>query len=101
MEDPYTGVKEYFAGIEGVAVNAGRGSQGLKVGGKMFVMFYKGDLLVRLAPDRVQQLIAAGEGLPFDPGTGKVMVDRVLIPATRKDSWIGLCEESVRFAQSK
>ena len=48
MPDPYVELKEHFADVDGVVVNAGRGAQGMKVGKKMFAMFYKGDLLLTL-----------------------------------------------------
>ncbi|HMK92264.1 MAG TPA: hypothetical protein VK576_04635 [Thermoleophilia bacterium] len=101
MSDPYADLKEYFATVEDVTVNAGRGSQGLKFGGKMFAMFYKGDLLVQLSPERVSQLIAAGDGLAFDPGTGKQLADRILIPAAKRGSWIDLCVESKQYAETR
>ena len=99
MTDPYAAIKVHFAGIDGVVVNAGKGSQGIKFGKKMFVMFFKGDLLVKLPPDRVSELIRSGEGLAYDPGTG-VMKDRVLVPRSRIDSWITLAEESQRYAET-
>ncbi len=98
MTDPYASVKAHFREVAGVTVNEGRGAQGLKVGSKMFAMFYKGDLLLTLPPDRAKALIAAERGLPYDPGTGKVMANRVLIPASKKRSWIGLCEEAAAAA---
>ncbi|MBT7788255.1 MAG: hypothetical protein HN757_05185 [Calditrichaeota bacterium] len=94
MSDPYAEIKEHFSGVEEVIVNSGRGAQGMKVSTKMFAMFYKGDLVLNMPPDRVAELIAAGEGLPFDPGTGKFMKNRILIPAKMKNSWITLSEES-------
>ena len=94
MPDPYASVKAHFDKVAGVTVNSGRGAQGLKVGQKMFAMFFKGDLLLSLPPERVEALIAAGHGLPYDPGTGKVMKNRVLIPASNESSWIELCEEA-------
>jgi hypothetical protein len=100
MSDPYAEVKAHFAEVEGVTVNSGRGAQGLKLGNKMFAMFYKGDLLVRLAPERVSELVVSGEGLVFDPGTGTPMAHRVLVAESRRDDWISLCEESRRFAES-
>ena len=98
MTDPYASVKAHFEQVAGVTVNAGRGAQGIKKGKKMFAMFFKGDLLLTLPPERVEALIAAGRGLPYDPGTGKVMKNRLLIPAAKKRSWIKLCEEAAAAA---
>ena len=95
--DVFAAVKAHFAHSDAVTVNSGRGSQGIKYGKKMFVMFYKGQLLVQLAPKRVAELIESDEGLPHDPGTGKPMTNRVLIPAFRQEQWIELCEESLRY----
>lgn len=47
---------------------------------------------------RVEALIAARRGLPYDPGTGKVLKNRLLIPAAKKRSWIKLCEEAAAAA---
>lgn len=96
MQDPFTEVKEHFSQVDRVTVNAGKGAQGMKYGGKMFVMFFKGQLIVQLPPARVNELIASGEGLPHDPGTGKPMKNRLIIPDTEKEKWIAFCEESLR-----
>jgi hypothetical protein len=101
MSDPFAAVKEHFSNIEGVVVNSGTGSQGKKIGKKMFVMFYKGELIVQLSPTRAAELVASGEALPFDPGTGKPMKDRVLVPQSKKESWLALCDESRRYAESQ
>ena len=98
MPDPYAAVKAHFADVDGVTVNAGRGAQGLKVGSKMIAMFGKGDLLLKLPPERVQAHIAAGRGLPYDPGTGKVLKNYLVVPAAKKRSWIRLCEEAAAAA---
>jgi len=97
MSDPYATVREHFSRLEGVVVTAGRGAQGIKLGGKMFAMFYKGQLLVKLDPERVSQVIASGDGLPYDPGTGKPMKNRVLIPDTNTDRWVAYCDESRQY----
>lgn len=100
MDDPYAEVKAHFADVEGVTVNSGRGSQGMKAGKRMFAMFYKGDLLLKLAPERVSEVIASGAGLAFDPGTGRPMADRVLVAESKSEHWISLSEESLRYAGS-
>ncbi len=101
MSDVYVEVKAYFEEVEDAVVNAGKGAQGIKYNGKMFAMFYKGDLTLKFSPDRVQELIASGQALPHDPGTGKPMKDRVLIPADKKETWIGLTEESLAYVRGK
>ena len=96
MRDIYNELKNHFRNNLDVAIAEGRGAQGLKHQGKMFAMFYKGDLTVKLKPGTVKRLIENGEGLPHDPGTGKPMKDRILIPASKKDQWIDMCELSLR-----
>ncbi len=93
-EDIYAELKEYFASDDQVVVNSGKGAQGIKFNNKMFIMFYKGNLIVKLSPERIKKLVESGKGFPFDPGTGKPMKDRVLIPQSKKDNWISICEES-------
>ena len=101
MHDPCAEVKTHFADVEGVTVNSGRGSQGMKAGKEMFAMLYKGGLLLKLAPERVTELIASGEGLPFDPGTGTRMADHILVPESRSKHWISLSEESLRYEETR
>jgi hypothetical protein len=43
---------------------------------------------VKLPEHRVKDVIDIGDGMPYDPGTGKIMKNRVLIPARNKDMWI-------------
>ncbi len=97
MSDPYADVRAHFADAHDVVVTSGRGAQGIKHGKKMFVMFHKGQLLVQLSPERVQEVVASGDGLPHDPGTGKPMKNRVLIPDDQRHLWIAYCEESRRY----
>lgn len=61
MSDPFDEVKNHFNTVEGVTVNSGKGAQGLKLGKKMFVMFFKGQLIVMLPPERISELIESGE----------------------------------------
>ena len=98
MTDPYSSVKAHFEEVAGVTVNTGREAQGLKVGNKMPATLSKGDLFLKLPPERVEALIAAGRGMAYDPGTGKVMKNYVVIPAAKKRSWIKLCEEAAAAA---
>ena len=98
-DDIYKNLKEHFKKVKGVELPGPKGAQGLKHQGKMFAMFYKGDLTVKLSPERVQEIIKAGHGEPHDPGTGKPMKDRVLIPASKKRGWVKFCEESFDYVK--
>ena len=94
MSEVYDEVKAHFANDNDVIVNVGKGAQGIKLGKKLFVMFYKGELVVKLSPDRVTELISSGQGMPHDVGTGKPMKDWVKFPVSMKDQWIEICKES-------
>jgi hypothetical protein len=52
---------------------------GLKTGGKFFAMTVKGDLVVKLPAERVDELVEAGEGRHFDPGHGRLMKEWVTL----------------------
>lgn len=95
MTNIYDAIKDHFRDHPNVEIAEGKGAQGLKHNGKMFVMFYKGDITVKLKPETVTRLINEGVGLPHDPGTGKPMKDRMLVPSGQMDQWIQLCELSL------
>lgn len=99
MSDVYADVKAHFADDLDVEVLKGRGAQGIKRGGKLFVMFMKGDLVVKLPEHRVNEIIDNGDGVPFDPGTGKPMKNRVLIPARNNDTWIKYSLEAKKYVK--
>ena len=98
MIDVYADVKAHFDNDPDVEVLKGRGAQGIKRRGKLFVMFMKGDIIVKLPENRVKEIIDLGDGAPFDPGTGKPMKNRILIPASKKDLWIKYSEEAKEHA---
>lgn len=47
----------------------------------------------------MKEVIEVGDGVPYDPGTGKVMKNRVLIPASNKDTWINYSTEAKKHAE--
>jgi TfoX N-terminal domain len=79
----------------------GFGASGLKVDGKIFAMLSKGDLVVKLPRDRVDELIASGTGTRFDPGHGRVMKEWVSIPPSHGRSWSELAQEAFEFVASR
>jgi TfoX/Sxy family transcriptional regulator of competence genes len=99
--DPFPAVAEAFAGDPGVATGRMFGSTGLKVGGKVFAMSVKGDLVVKLPKERVDELVAAGTGSPFDPGHGRLMKEWVSVSPRQADAWLALAREAKGFVDPR
>lgn len=75
-EDRFATIVEELLGNPDVTPPSGTGfgSSGLKVGGKIFAMLSsKGKFVVKLPQQRVNALIALGDGERFDPGHGRLM----------------------------
>jgi len=80
----------------------GFGSTGqLKVDGKIFAMLVKGTLVVKLPRERVDALVDAGEGEPFDAGKGKPMREWFTLSPTSSKQWLSLAKEAMRFVADK
>jgi len=97
LTDIYDELKNHFSNVKDVTVLSGSGAQGIKRDGKLFVMFMKGDILVKFPPERVSEIVVSGDGQAYDPGTGKPMKNWVLIPQAKKDSWIKYSKEANNF----
>ena len=68
----------------------------LNVDGKIFAMCVKGNLVVKLAKSRVDELVAGGAGRPFDPGHGRLMKEWISV-AGGAGAWIDLAREARAF----
>jgi hypothetical protein len=75
----------------------GFGASGLKIGGKLFAMLAKGELVVKLPKQRVDELIASGAGTRFDPGHGRLMKEWVAIAPSHGRDWDALAGEARQF----
>jgi TfoX/Sxy family transcriptional regulator of competence genes len=72
------------------------GANGLKVRGKLFALFTQGTLVVKLPRARVEELVAAKVGKPFDPGHGRLMKEWLAVASPRA-SWVDLAREAHRY----
>ena len=75
-------------------------SRGLRVEGRIFAIFGKGDLTLKLPSARVDELIALGIGTRFDPGHGRLMKQWVTVSARHVIDWEKLADEALRFVRS-
>jgi hypothetical protein len=100
-EDVWQRIAESELARPGVTAGTGFGrSEGLRVSGKIFAMVVKGQLVVKLPKDRVEELTTSGMGQPFDPGHGRLMKEWAAIPATAAGRWRKLVEEARVFVSS-
>ena len=84
------------------AVSRGTGfgsNPGLRVRGKIFAMLSaKGELVVKLPKERVDELVGSGAGARFDPRRdGRLMKEWVTIPIRNGRRWERLVEEALGF----
>ncbi len=86
----------------GSAGKKGFGSSALQVGGKIFAMLTGGRLVVKLPRQRVDTLVASGNGTRFDPrGDGRLMREWLAVEPTSNEEWLLLASEAMRFVASK
>jgi hypothetical protein len=81
-------------------VSAGTGfgqNEGLRVGGKIFAMLVRGELVVKLPRDRVDELVEAGVAVRFDAGKGRPMKEWASVGPGASRRWRGLVEEARAF----
>ena len=91
-------------GMDGVTLGSGRrgfGSDSLCVRGKIFAIPKSGGLVLKLPSARVAQLIASGDGTPFDGGKGKPMKEWVVLSSTAEDRWLDLAKEALTFVGAR
>ena len=93
-EEYWLKVKEEFLKLEDVQ----KQGESLKVKRKMFVLRNKENITVKLPKERVTELLNSKEGLPYDPGNGKIMKEWVTIPLKDSDKWIDYAKEAMKFA---
>jgi hypothetical protein len=100
-EDRLTALAEALAERDGVALGSGRrgfGADALQVGGRIFAMVSHERLVFKLPAGRVAELIAAGDGVPFDAGKGRAMKEWVAfekLPTTARS--LALATEACDF----
>jgi hypothetical protein len=102
LEDRYERLVDDLIGADGVTPPRGGGGFGrsaLRFHGKIFVMFVRGRLVVKLPAERVGELIAAGEGIHFDANKGTPMREWLSLDPGSTRPWLPLATEALDFAR--
>jgi hypothetical protein len=95
-------VVEAFALDRTVSLGDGKGfgSGALKVNGRIFAMMSsKNAFVVKLPRERVEEMVAAGKGEPFNTRRGRVMKEWLVGP-TGSSAWVELAREAYRFVKT-
>ena len=74
---------------------------GMRVKGKIFAMLAKGELVVKLPKERVDELFASAAGTQFDRGHGRLMKEWASVPEHSAEDWERLAREALRFVGSR
>lgn len=101
-EERYSRVVQRFTGLRRVTHDGrGFGASALKVDGEIFAMLASGgQFVVKLPRERVDGLLASGDGERFDPGHGRLMREWVALRPTSRKRWSLLAEEAMTFVGS-
>jgi hypothetical protein len=75
------------------------GSQGLRTGTKFFALWWHEQLVVKPSPDRLRELVAAGEAEPFEPMPGRQMNGWVVVGPSA--DWPPLVDEARAYVESQ
>jgi hypothetical protein len=91
----FESVGQVYLGKADVTAGTGFGKgAGLRRGGRIFAMLVRGALVVKLPRARAADLFAAGTGVPFDPGHGRLMREWVEVSVGQVDEWPALVREA-------
>jgi hypothetical protein len=101
--DPrYEDLIDDLMGEPGVTPPQGRGfgRSAVRFNGKIFVMFVRGRLVLKLPEDRVDEMIAAGHGVRFDANKGTPMREWLSLDPASGGPWLPLAREALSYARS-
>jgi hypothetical protein len=102
-EARYEELVDALVGIPGVTPPRGGGGFGrtaLRCERKIFVMWVRGQLVLKLPADRVDELIADGAGVRFDANKGTPMQEWLSLDPDSGLAWLPLAREALDFARS-
>jgi hypothetical protein len=102
-QDRYDDLVDALVGVAGIAPprgGSGFGRSALRFDGRIFAMLVRGRLVVKLPAERVDALVAGGEGVRFDANKGTPMREWLSLEPASARSWLLLAREALDFARS-
>lgn len=101
-DERFERVVDELVGEPGVTPPPGGGGFGrsaLRVHGRIFAMFVRGTLVVKLPRARVDELLAAGAGVRFDANKGTPMKEWLSLDPAATLDWPALAREALAFVR--
>ena len=87
-------------GVEPPQGGSGFGRGALRYRRKIFAMFVRGQLVLKLPRQRVDELVADGHGARFDANKGTPMKEWFALAPTSALPWLPLAREALAFARA-
>lgn len=94
----FSPVAQALAGLPGVKAGKVFASYGLTVNGKIFAMFGRGRLVVKLPKERVDEMVGSGKAERFNPGHGRLMKEWAAFQS-QEAQWVELAREAYEFVK--
>jgi hypothetical protein len=102
-QDRYADLVEELAGVPGVdppGGGRGFGRTAVRFHNKIFLMFVRGQLVVKLPAARVDELVTGGAGVRFDANKGTPMKEWFSLDPSSDHDWLRLADEALDFART-
>ena len=99
----YQDLIDELLGCDGVTPppgGSGFGRGAVRFQNKIFAMFVRGRLVLKLPAERIDELVAAGDGVRFDANKGTPMREWLALDADSELPWLELAHEALDFARS-
>jgi hypothetical protein len=100
--DRFHDLVDELVGTDGVTPprgGSGFGRSALRFQNKIFAMFVRGRLVVKLPAERVEALVSAGAGVHFDANKGTPMREWLSVDPDSPRPWLPLATEALDFAR--
>ncbi|WP_370968876.1 hypothetical protein [Amycolatopsis sp. cg9] len=103
-EGKFEDLVDEFTGRPGITppgATGGFGRTALRVDGRIFAVFVRGQLVLKLPKARVDELVEGGHGVRFDANKGTPMKEWLALDAASPQPWSALAEEALDFVGRK
>ncbi|QKV77968.1 hypothetical protein [Amycolatopsis sp. Hca4] len=103
-EEKFEDLVDEFTGRPGITppgTTGGFGRTALRAHGRIFAMFVRGQLVLKLPRGRVDELVEGGHGVRFDANKGTPMQEWLALDPGSPHPWAALAEEALEFAERK